>query len=1024
MTINASIDLRDLVVRMATLSRRGRTEATVQSDIRILLIASELNLTEDDVLEVELEAQLGDRRRIDIEMGSTVIEVKKTLASENALVDAVEQLTGYIVHRSHATGQRYTGVVTDGAAWHVFHLASDTLREVASYNVDPSSPDPTGLTEWLGALLATEERVSPTAAAISNRLGATSPGHALEQANLRAIYEQHRDDPTVTIKRELWARLLTTALGTQFHADDDSLFVEHTLLVATAECIAHAALGWNITEIAPASLLGGDLFSQRSQIHGVVEQDFFDWPLECGPAGRQWVAALARRLSQFDWAAVDHDVMKTIYESVITVETRKRLGEYYTPDFLAEAVIEATVLDPLKQRILDPACGSGTFLFHCVRRFLAAAEAKAMPTVDTLNLLVDRVAGIDVHPVAVTLARVTYLLAIGQKYLRSPERPALRIPVYLGDSVQWGQRQDLFSSESLNVATNDGVQLFADELRFPDRLLGDADRFDSLVAEMSEAASNRDRGSPFPSMQPIARRHALSGDDLETITKTFDTMCRLHDQGRDHIWGYYVRNLARPAWLARPENRLDVLVGNPPWLSYRFMTEGMKLVFRSMSEERGLWTGGNVASHQDLSDMFVVRTIEQYLVDGGSFGFIMPAGVLARKQSDGLRSGSWDTRSSGRVSAAFRPAWDLSPISPQFFPRTACAVFGQRSDSPSVMPVDAELWSGPIPDVSASWSEVKPHIHRTHFQVRVVHDEPVDESPYRSRFANGANIYPRAIMMVQEDDAPPVGTGQGRVAVRSDRGIYEKAPWKDLPDLKGVVEAQFIHPLLIGENILPFRQRSAGAAVLPLRNGSMLSESQMGDYDGLRRWWEESARLWRDLQKTKLTLTEHVDHYSKLTSQFPLAPHRVVYGASGMHVTACRVSDPSAVIEHQLYWAATQSEEESHYLCAILNSVAVTKAVEPLMVSGKGGGRHISSYLWRVPIPLFDHHNEMHLGLARLGRAAEDFLDNLELPNLKSHGALRKRVRGALAAQGMAAELDQAVYELLDLPEPLDPGGT
>jgi hypothetical protein len=56
-------------------------------------------------------------------------------------------------------------------------------------------------------------------------------------------------------------------------------------------------------------------------------------------------------------------------------------------------------------------------------------------------------------------------------------------------------------------------------------------------------------------------------------------MCRLHDEGRDHVWGYYVRDLARPTWLARPENQVDRLVGNPRWLAYRFMTPEMQASF-------------------------------------------------------------------------------------------------------------------------------------------------------------------------------------------------------------------------------------------------------------------------------------------------------------------------------------------------------------------------------------------------------------------------------------------------------------
>ena len=150
--------------------------------------------------------------------------------------------------------------------------------------------------------------------------------------------------------------------------------------------------------------------------------------------------SLARRLEQFDWGVVTHDVMKTIYEAVIPVETRRRLGEYYTPDFLAEAIIETVVTDPLAETIMDPSCGSGTFLFHAVRRYLAAADQAGMSNGDAVAGVSAHVFGVDVHSVAVTLARVTYLLAIGTERLAAPDRRPLRVPVFLGDSVQGSKR--------------------------------------------------------------------------------------------------------------------------------------------------------------------------------------------------------------------------------------------------------------------------------------------------------------------------------------------------------------------------------------------------------------------------------------------------------------------------------------------------------------------------------------------------------------------------------------------------------
>ena len=1012
MTSQAAVDLKAVVGRLCDRRTPGRTEATVQSDIRLLLIAAGLNISDNDILDVILEAPLGDRRRIDIEVGRTVIEVKRSLANRASLDDATAQLSGYVAERGRQLGQRYVGIVTDGRDWHLFHSVEDSLMPISTYRVDPASPEPGTLIAWLAAVLVTQQQIVPTRQAISSRLGADSPGHKLERAALRAVYDANRDNPEVRVKRELWAKLLTTALGTQFGSDEDDLFVEHTLLVATAECVAHAALNYSITHLEPTHLLRGELFAQQSQIHGVVDHDFFDWPLDCGDAGAIWVSALARRLHQFDWSSVSHDAMKTIYESIIVVETRRRLGEYYTPDFLAESIVEEVVTQPLAMSVLDPSCGSGTFLFHAIRRYLAAADTAGVPNGEAVAGVAKKVSGIDVHPVAVTLARVTYLLAIGTERLAAPDRGPLRIPVFLGDSLQWGQRGDIFGSETLNVSTGDGEHLFADQLRFPQALLNDAERFDALVADLAEMAATREPNSRPAVFASIAAKHSLDEGHAVTVRATFETMCRLHDERRDHIWGYYVRNLARPAWLALPDNRCHVLVGNPPWLAYRHMTDAMKSTFREMATTRGLWSGRHVATHQDLSDLFVVRAVEQYLAPGGRLAFVMPAGVLTRAQSGGLRSGKYPLGHGDNVHVEWDIPWDLSPISHTFFPRTACVAFGTRSTECLPMPTQVERWSGKLRDPSQPWSAIGPNLTRT----RTSNDSGEASgwiSPYKALFRNGANVYPRLLTTIKPNQAPPLGAGSGRRAVRSDRGVYAKGDWKELPDLRGVVENKFVYPMLLGESVLPFLQRSPVEALIPFDGVKMLTDAEIDTFDGLARWWQQARALWSEHGREPRALQQSLDHYGKFTSQFPLASQRVVCAVSGMHVTACRVLADNALVEHQLDWAPVTSAREGTYLCAVLNSASVTTAVEPYMVSGKGGGRHIGPHLWKLPIPIYDERDQLHRRLAALGAQAEKFVADLEVPAMKAHGAMRRRIRASLAADEIGREIEGAVSELL-----------
>jgi len=110
------------------------------------------------------------------------------------------------------------------------------------------------LLSWLEGVPAIRRAIRPTPNEIVERLGATSSSHALDYSTLAAIYADGKDMPTVRLKRELWVKLLRGALGTQF-TDSDGLFLEHTLLVNSAEIIAHLVLGLRAQDLAPATLL-------------------------------------------------------------------------------------------------------------------------------------------------------------------------------------------------------------------------------------------------------------------------------------------------------------------------------------------------------------------------------------------------------------------------------------------------------------------------------------------------------------------------------------------------------------------------------------------------------------------------------------------------------------------------------------------------------------------------------------------------------------------------------------------------
>jgi len=1023
--------IQDICRRLAA-GNQGRTEADVQSDVRKFLLDAPLELDGDDLTEVLLEAQAGGGRRIDVEAGNAAIEVKKSLSSGKLLADAREQLAGYVRTRSDELGQRYVGILTDGRSWLLHQLLLEgELMEVDRFDLTGSSDAP-ALAAWLEAVLVTAVTVTPTPKQIIRVLGAESPGCALELAGLNDLYGACKNDPEVQLKRELWSRLLTAALGTNFQESDD-LFVEHTYLVLTAELIAHSVAGIPIA--LPGSdiraLLEGQQFEDAG-LHGVVEADFFDWPA-LRQEGELVVRAIAKRLNRFNWALVEHDILKALYESVIDADTRHKLGEYYTPDWLAEKMVREHVFDPLNERVLDPACGSGTFVFWAVRAALTAADADGMSNKDALAHVTQRVAGLDLHPVAVTLARVTYLLAIGRD--RLTDRGELTIPIYLGDSVRWEQDTSLLQQSGITVHTSDGMELFAQELHFPEGVLTDPGRFDRLVAALADKAADLDRDPVTPSRRKdgapstkparvadisgLLKSHNVSTEDRAAVELVFEKLCRLHDAGRDHVWGYYIRNLARPLSFSRTGAQADVLVGNPPWLAYRHMPKLIQGHYERLAKPRGLWLGGKNATHQDLSDLFVARAIEQYLRPGGRFAFVMPYAVLSRRQYAGFRSGSFASQGAGVNSVAFGQAEDYVAVKPTLFPVPSCVVNGTRSTTPKALAAATKSWRGRVRNHHVDWDEAANTLSSSVRDVARATDTGA-VSPYRSRFSQGATFTPRVLVTVRREVAGPLGLAAGTTKVGSARSNLEKKPWKALPDQTGVVEDQFVHTMLTGAAIVGYKVRTLELTIIPRVGDALVegSDSSLDGFPGMAAWWRGAERLWdrHKSARSTMSLLGRLNFQRGLESQLPPAPLRVIYTTSGQYLAACIVDDDKAVIDSSLYWAGVDTLQEARYLCAVLNSDTLLALVRPLQARGEHNPRHFHLIPFDLPIPAYDATNPMHEELVMLARDAQTVVNNLVFDPARRFELARRQVREGLAASGLSAAINNAVATVLNLP--------
>lgn len=191
----------DLLARLVGQASAVRTEADIQSDIKMLLLATPDLLPSDgsNSKSLQLEEQLGDgsRRRIDIALGATVIEVKKTLTTEAEASDYIDQLRGYVETRMEQTTSRYNGILSDGRSWWLFEIdpASGKFPLLSKFELTTPKKG-ADLVAWLQAVLAMPAEVAPKPDAIEDILGAHSPGYAQDKAFLEGMYRSVVDDPT------------------------------------------------------------------------------------------------------------------------------------------------------------------------------------------------------------------------------------------------------------------------------------------------------------------------------------------------------------------------------------------------------------------------------------------------------------------------------------------------------------------------------------------------------------------------------------------------------------------------------------------------------------------------------------------------------------------------------------------------------------------------------------------------------------------------------------------------------------
>ncbi|WP_135805569.1 Eco57I restriction-modification methylase domain-containing protein [Halorussus marinus] len=158
------------------------------------------------------------------------------------------------------------------------------------------------------------------------------------------------------------------------------------------------------------------------------------------------VAEVFFNVLRFDFSDVQGDLLGDLYQRYFDPETRKALGEFYTPQPVIDYIMDGVGYEHgvSNERLIDPSCGSGTFLVEAVERYIEDVE-RYEDDPDWEEHLRDlctrpRIVGLDIHPFAVLMAQIRFVVAILPAYReakgQNPEFTLRRLPIYRTDTLR------------------------------------------------------------------------------------------------------------------------------------------------------------------------------------------------------------------------------------------------------------------------------------------------------------------------------------------------------------------------------------------------------------------------------------------------------------------------------------------------------------------------------------------------------------------------------------------------------------
>ena len=112
------------------------------------------------------------------------------------------------------------------------------------------------------------------------------------------------------------------------------------------------------------------------------------------------------RLNAFDFTLITGDILGNLYERFLDPKRRKKIGEYYTPMAVAKYVLDRIGFFETPGPLLDPGCGSGTFLIAALTGLIQKLRQRGVALDVAINQAIELIHGLDINVFASFIAQM------------------------------------------------------------------------------------------------------------------------------------------------------------------------------------------------------------------------------------------------------------------------------------------------------------------------------------------------------------------------------------------------------------------------------------------------------------------------------------------------------------------------------------------------------------------------------------------------------------------------------------------